>query len=202
MKIALILAVSAYSLFGWAQHEGDWRQGIVVLTDSRVLKGSVYLAGFETLLLRTDTGKLVEVFRAHEVHQVRYYDSVNNINRKFIAIKDVAQYNQAHKLYEVVLDGTIAIVRRLSIENESMMLMNNPMGYLYFTKADNEITSLSKFRERYFAALIKKCFGLNAFIESQKLNPNYAADAIRIIQFFNAQPSIAEMTTLNNYKNY
>jgi endonuclease/exonuclease/phosphatase (EEP) superfamily protein YafD len=197
MKIVLILMISAYSLLGWTQREKDWRRGVLVLSCNQVITGPLYLVGFETVLHRADASNLVQVFSAHSIKQIRFYDAASNINRKFITIKERTEWKQAHKLYELVLDGKMAIVRRPAVENQSMSVVNDHGDYSYFVKTGTDIVDLSKFRERYFNDLLKTSFGLEAFVESQKLNPNSEADAIRIIQFCNGQLPKAVFTSLN-----
>jgi hypothetical protein len=197
MKIPLILLFFAASLMVSAQETDDWKEGIIVLRNNQVLNGSLFFTGFETVLFKTHNRELVSVFRAHDLQQIRFYDSIINVNRRFIIANGIEDFYQDSRLFEVVLDGGISVIRRLPIESESMMQITYALAYDYFIKVDLDIIPLSKFRDRYYPSLLKNCFGLNTFVAAQKLNPNVQADAIRIIKFCNTQKASVAFTILH-----
>lgn len=197
MKTPLILLFFAASFILRAQDLVGWKDGIVVLKTNQVLKGSLFFTGFETMLFQTDNSELVSVLRAHDLQQIRFYDSLTNVNRKFIIVSGKNNYYVDAKLYEVVIDGVISVIRRLPVESESMMLISNSLAYDYFIKVDLDVVPLSKFRDRYYPTLMKNYFGLGEFVSTQKLNPNLAGDAIRIIKFCNTQKASVAFTTLH-----
>lgn len=197
MRISLILLFFAANLLVRAQETGDWKEGVIVLSNNQVLNGSLFFTGFETVLFKTHDKELVSVFRAHDLQQIRFFDSLINVNRRFIIANGTEDHYQHSKLFEVVLDGGISVIRRLPLASESMMQQTHALAYDYFIKVDLDIVPLSKFRDRYYPSLLKNCFGLSAFVSAQKLNPNIQVDAIRIIKFCNTQNASVTFTTLH-----
>lgn len=193
----MILLFFAASLLVKAQEPSDWKEGVIVLNNNQVLNGSLFFAGFETVLFRTHKSELVSVFRAHNLQQIRFYDSSINVNRRFIIANGTEDHYQPSKLFEVVLDGGISVIRRLPLESKSMMKQTHALAYDYFIKVDLDIVPLSKFRDRYYPSLLKNCFGLSAFVAAQKLNPYIQGDAIQIIKFCNTQNTSVAFTTLH-----
>ncbi len=189
--ILLFLALLCLNVF--AQTFEDWRTGVVVLGTNEVVTGSIYLPGYETVFLSIDS--VVKVFPAYRVKQVRFYDPEINVNRRFIVIQERNSYTRLCKLYEVVLVGTIDVLRR-AVETVPISSLKDQTAYEYFIRSEDILIPLSKFRHTLYDELVKNTIGLRIFVKANKLNPTTAADAIRIIQFSNKQEMTFSVSTI------
>jgi hypothetical protein len=89
-----------------------WHDGSVVLASREVLTGKITMeAGFDLVLLRTADSCLV--LPAHKVLSLYFYDADENINRKFVSLKESEDARAPRHFYEVVLYGKVNVVRRL-----------------------------------------------------------------------------------------
>lgn len=135
------------------------------------------------LVLHHNNGK-VEVYPAHKIHAVYFYDGDANINRKFISMKQTDIFSR-HQLYEIVLRGEVCVYRTKKLWTE-----NSPSdadGYNYFVFHHEQLIDIQKFRKSVYPYLLESAGSMLAvFMDENKLNPNSAANVITIIHFYNS----------------
>ncbi len=162
--------------------ETAWHEGSVVLKTKEVLVGEISIEPNYDLILHRVKGK-VEVYPAHKIHSLYFYDEEANINRKFISLKEAGLFNH-HQLLEIVLRGEISIYRK-----QKACTGNSPSDandFCYYTYHHEQLIDLLKFRSQVYPQLIGSSGNrISIFINKNKLNPNSSADAIKIIEFYN-----------------
>lgn len=159
-----------------------WYEGSVVLKSREVLTGEISIEPDYDLILHRSNGK-VEVYPAHKINSLYFYDAEANINRKFISLKETGLFNH-HQLFEIVLRGEVSIYRK-----QKLFTGTNPSdaeGYLYYIYHNEQLTDLIKFRTQIYPQLLESSGNtLSVFIKDHRLNPNSSANAIEIIKFYN-----------------
>lgn len=161
-----------------------WHDGSVVLASREVLTGKITMEpGFDLLLLRTGDSCLV--LPAHKVLSLYFYDAEENINRKFASLKENDSPLAPQHFYEVVLYGKVNVIRRLR-QTKSRSTGLDALDYVYFVQRENELTKLERFKKDIYPALLSASDErLTEFVSSNKLDPADAAQAIRIIEYYN-----------------
>ncbi|MGC3945231.1 MAG: hypothetical protein QM762_12085 [Chryseolinea sp.] len=172
-----------------------WNEGSVVLASGDVITGQVsMMAGRNVVLVkRSDVESSLQkgvtsierrgadVLAAHKVQSVFYYDKQANINRRFIARG--SEYSvPVIQLYEVVLQGSIDVLRR------PRSLSNSPDDgdFDYYVSNAGVIAPLWKFYKEVFPGLddISRQH-LTAFIKANGLRHADEANLIRVIGYYN-----------------
>ncbi len=162
--------------------ETKWYEGSVVLKSSEVLTGEILIEPEYDLVLHRRNDK-VDVYPAHKILSVYFYDADANINRRFISIKDSGLFNH-HQLMEVVLRGEVSIYRKQ--KGFTGVGASDADGFHYFTVCQDRLVDLLKFRTQVYPRLMESSGNeLSIFIKDHKLNPNCSAHAIIIIKFYN-----------------
>jgi hypothetical protein len=163
-----------------------WFGGSVVLKDGDVQTGYVTVeAKFDLVLLKNDLHGNIQVLPAHKVQSVFFYDSVNNINRRFIAIQLSQASYKPYRLYEVVIQGQVSLLRRQDTGNDTRLPGND--GFYYFVHMKSDFIPLKRFRTKVYPALLLTSLdGFPDYVHRNKLNPNSPSNAVRIIQCYNA----------------
>jgi hypothetical protein len=158
-----------------------WRRGAVVLNDDRVLTGNIYHPRrFDIIFLRTSEDKVA--LSAAKVQYFRYYDSAENINRKFVSIKTSKW--QSH-FYEIVLSGEVSVFREFRRFADKYH-PNEIDSYWYYVFINNTMVPLMHFRNKVYPKLMEEqSVELREFVQQEKLNPNEMRSALLIIQEFN-----------------
>jgi len=87
-----------------------------------------------------------------------------------------------HRLYEVVLTGAIRVLRK---QIGQLFGADDANDFNYFVLYENTLTKLRKFRRLIYPKIIKQSKQLLAYVKRDKLNPNQAGNAIKIIQHYN-----------------
>jgi hypothetical protein len=176
--LATFCAFSILSTFG--QGNSEWKEGVVVLSDDRVLTGSIsYPRGSDLIVLRTNDERTVLL--AAKVQCFRYFDDVAEINRHFICLRD----SKCYRFYEVVIEGPVNVLRSLK-RFAGRSHIDEIESYDYFTWVDNRLERLIYFRSRVYPKLLKeKPQEIQAFCHEEQLNLNKMKSAILIIQEFN-----------------
>ncbi|MEO7992511.1 MAG: hypothetical protein ABI663_23370 [Chryseolinea sp.] len=160
-----------------------WYEGSLVLKTKEVLVGEISIESEYNLILHRNNGK-VDVYPAHKIQAVYFYDEESNINRKFVSLKEAGLFNH-YQLLEIVLRGEVSVYRK-----QKTWTGNSPSdadGYHYFIFQHDQLIGLLKFRNQVYPLLIDEIGNmLTTFIDENKLNPNSSADAIMIIGFYNS----------------
>ncbi len=185
MRALVIIFFLFWSLAAKADSSAiKWYKGSVVLATQEVYVGDLYIENqFDIVLVKEDSK--VKVLPAHKVHAVYFYDSIENINRKFISVPEQREAYHSYRLYEIVLKGEVNVLRREKSFSDNQREEYNADGFLYYIHWNERITTLRRFRADIFPKLADSKPAINAYIRDQKLNSNLESDAIRIIDFYN-----------------
>jgi hypothetical protein len=157
-----------------------WYSGSLVLNSGEVIVGEFFASTRYDMVLYRAEGH-VNVYPAHKIRSIHYYDPLNNINRKFMS----SQHDgPGYRLYEIVLTGEISILRK---QNRATHTTEEDVeSFDYYIYNSRGFYELSQFRGKLYA-FIKAQLGeeLLAYIKENKLKINEKDDAIRIIAFYN-----------------
>ncbi|WP_160143519.1 hypothetical protein [Chryseolinea soli] len=180
-KLFFVLLVLTTPL---AARDLEWHDGSVVLASRNVLTGKIAMEpGFDLVLLRTADSCLV--LPAHKILSLYFYDADENINRKFVSLKENENPRAPQHFYEVVLYGKVNVVRRLPFI-KSRSKGADAHDYVYFVQQENALTKLDRFNKDIYPSLLSSSGSLLAdFVSANRLDPTDAAQAIRIIEYYN-----------------
>lgn len=161
----------------------EWNVGTVVLHNNEIRVGQIAIEPKYSIVLFKH-GDQVEVLPGHRFKSIQYYDVKANINRKFISLRKEDRYSEQSQLFEVVLNGKVAVLRKLkSIAGKAV---SDADDFEYFFYANRELIALQKFRVLLYPMLLEETGDeLKYYIKSKKLNPNVSADALMIVDHYN-----------------
>lgn len=169
MRKLLIALLLHLSLMSWSQEPAY--DGVVVDSRGVVWVGKVtILRPFELFSLKADS--VTEIFAAWRVKDLRYYDNVLGLSRRWITFPEK---NSVVKFYEVVLGGDILVVRRPHFYNRSL---KNHADFSYYFVEYGVLSPLRKFRKLLYHRLRPE-------VDDWSLNPNTPGDAMQYIQRHN-----------------
>jgi hypothetical protein len=136
------------------------------------INGKVWVGKFQVVedVVVLSKSQGAEVFPAWRTREVRGYDSLRNLNRRWISY---TSKRGEPRYYEIVVEGKIRVVRRSHGDTSAL-----DIDYDYFYIDEGILTPLMKFRDQ----LYKKIRESNS---ADLLNPNEPSDAIRYIQRYN-----------------
>jgi hypothetical protein len=179
MKILLICLLSVNVLLTNGK-QPDWFNGVLVTDEQQVFTGPISVDLYKGIVLLKNKNGTADVFTAHHIRSLLYYDAQLDVVRKFVSVP--SRGRQGLKLFEVVLAGKISVFRsqRLPTITEE----TSEDAYVYFSYYNDEILPLRKFATAVFPKVESN--QLNVFIRQNDLTLFFQSDAIRIIQFFNA----------------
>ncbi|UYN87115.1 MAG: hypothetical protein KIT51_02220 [Cyclobacteriaceae bacterium] len=162
----------------------QWHEGVIVLHDNQVLAGKLNVEQVHDVVLFRHRDSLnVTVLPAFKVKAVNYYDVASNINRRFISLDQQSAARTTY-LYEVVVTGTVRVLRRL---NTYHSVPPNDDEYMYYSMKNDELVELKKFGGTMFTHLDDLSgHRLSVYVRAKRFDPYQLADAIRIIQYFNS----------------
>jgi hypothetical protein len=157
-----------------------WHEGVLVLSNHEILRGKLSVECHHDLVLFRAAS--VQVYPAHRLTRVYFYDSGNNINRKFLTL---AYPGVRSQLFEVVVQGTVSIVRRPNLYGAVHIEDHNAYHY-YIIDEQEHIIPLSEFRHLY-SRLCKKSEGmLKLLVQAQRLNLTTRSGIISAILAYNS----------------
>lgn len=162
----------------------EWHEAVVVLNDSEVLVGEVVIEpSLDMVLFRS--GELRTFYPAGEIKFMNIHDEGVKFPRKFISLLSEERGRSTSKLYEVVLQGELSVVRKP--RGGSLPDMDDVYSYDYFVQRDASIIKLSDFRKKIYP-IIQQYYAEKQQIfslDAEQLNPNSPSDAIKLIQIYN-----------------
>lgn len=161
----------------------EWFEGSLVLANNAVLVGEISLQSSHDLVVLQHGGSRM-VYPAHQIKSVYFYDKPANINRRYISLKKEDDIRRSYQLYEIVVSGKVSVLRRKKAGAFSNHTAD--LDYCYFTRHEDGLVPLAKFNRKVFPGLrARSDKRLESFISIHKLSGNCAANAIRIIEFYN-----------------
>lgn len=176
--ICVLLSIDSYA-------ERSWYHGSLVLNDQSVLAGEISVESrYDVVLFRHEN--VVDVYPAHKIQLIRFYDARLEVNRKFISLRGSSTFFQAYQLYEVVVSGEVSLLRREATDVAVTKEEHEALGYRYLVRYKGELSSLKQFRSKVYPK-IRHIPGveLPSYLKANHLNPNNESNAVRIIQYYN-----------------
>ena len=189
----LLLPCLLFSTVALFAKPPEWYHGVIVLSSQEVRSGEISLEAVHDLVLFRK-GDTVTVYPAHKVTSLFFYDAANNINHKYISIKEDHGIHHAYHLYEVVLQGELSVWRKATVARPN----SDKFDFDYFIRYNEKLLPLLQLRTAIYPQLSKTSRdAIFTFTSRQNLDPNQPAHAIRIIEFYNRQ--VKENMVAANY---
>jgi hypothetical protein len=169
-----------------AQSHEVWYSGSITLADNHVLVGRLSnMRSGNFVVFQSQEGK--KTILAHKINSYRYYDSISNINRQFVSVKDTGPFQQ-WRLYEIVLQGKAKVLRqpKWMATSYSLYALHEINDYNYFIWHDAELIPMKKFRVLLYPKLIQENrIELEQFIATSHLNINEMKSTLLILKVYN-----------------
>lgn len=182
MKHTILVWLILFTVGKLAAHDREWYTGAIVLQTQAVLTGTIAIEPEHGIVLHKQ-GDQVYIYPAHRVQSLQFFDTSANINRKYISL----QYGtwRRYHLYEVVVRGSVNIVRR---EKRNISpVYSDADSFIYYIYTEGQLVRLHSFRKQVYPTLQQEGgVQFSMFVLEQHLNPNDAAHAIRMVQYYNA----------------
>ncbi|HEX5171806.1 MAG TPA: hypothetical protein VFW11_21655 [Cyclobacteriaceae bacterium] len=179
--LALLLFFAGSSLYSKTLR---WCEGVIVLNNSEVLAGDVVIEpSLDLVLFRS--GEVRTFYPVSKINFVSLREEGVKYPRKFISLQCEEHGKTAFRLYEVILDGDLSVIRRPN--GGSLPGTDEVYGYDYFIMDKATIISLSEFRKKIYP-VIENYYSekkLTRFLSKEQLNPWSLSDAIKIINIYN-----------------
>jgi len=159
-----------------------WNEGSVVLQSDEVITGRISVEPLHHLIVFEDDNART-VYPAHAIKSFYFYDADNNINRRFISIKDHHIVRNQHHLFEIILQGEVTFLRQ---QKSKTIRPSDALDFGYYIRYGEDIVHLRTFRKRIYPALLAKGgTTLKEFISANKISAINDQNSIRIIEFYN-----------------
>lgn len=145
MKI-ILLSFFLVNIFDLYSQDIDWRQGSLVLntSDKRVIAGNLAIDPSKAVIL-VQSLPGADVYPLEKISRVYYYDVKANINRRYLVLPLVRP-----QLYEVVVDGTIKVLR---IQKQFSKGVHHRDDFHYYVWFNNNLVQLRQFRDKIYPEL-------------------------------------------------
>ncbi len=183
MRQIFFIVVLVQSLGGFCQ-ELIWESGVLITKNNEVLTGSlVYHAAHDAVLLKHN--EKVDFYPAHKIQSLRFYDSKAEINRQFVSFEK-NEFFSANALVEIVINGSVKIIRRLKSRIDELGRANDANDFEYYILANAKIVRLEKFKAKILPILLEAhSFEMKNFIEQESIDLNTKVAAFSLIKEHN-----------------
>lgn len=185
MRYLLALGLTISVLLAAQCKDPVWYEGVVVLESGELIKGNLSFPSFELVFAVTEQGERVAL-PVDKIKLIRCYDPLLNANRRFDSFPVDEGYHQTRKLFEVVVKGTVSVLRRpTNLYLEISEIHHLDYNYYFLTKSQ----SIKEFRNFYGEGLnqmkIEVGDVITDYIRENHLRPTQMADIIMIVKFYN-----------------
>ena len=160
-----------------------WYNGSVVLTSDKVIIGKMVIDPLLDVVLFEDNNKRT-VYPAYKVRSLYFYDDSNDINRRFIALKEkILPYND-HKLFEIVVHGEVNVLRK---QKTRFANPSDALDFIYYVSYRDDVVLLRKFGKKIYPQLKSSMEKLDDYVSANHLREYDSSNSITIIEFYNRQ---------------
>lgn len=183
MKRAIAIGLILFTVGKLAAHDRVWYTGAIVLQTQVVLTGILAVEPAHGIVLHKQ-GDQVNIYPAHRVQSLQFFDPQANINRKYISLQHGAW--SRCRLYEVVVKGTVHVLRYA--KRNMFPIYSDADSFIYYIYTGSELMQLRAFRKQVYPTLQKEGgVQFAMFVLEENLNPNNPVHAIRMVQYYNLQ---------------
>jgi hypothetical protein len=181
LKGTLLCLLLFYATSTLCQKKLDWREVVVVLRSEQVLSGRLTFEPILGVILFESANGNREVYSAYQVHSLNYYDARNNINRRYVSLKEPSLH-RGDTFYEIVVQGNVSLVRRQIMRFNHL---SDVTDFNYFTWFEDKLSPMRHFKRSVYPVLEQKQAAIAAFRTENQLHPGDMIDAIQLIEFYN-----------------
>jgi hypothetical protein len=175
-----------------------WFEGSVVLSTCEVLVGKISIKEDHDLIL-FEQGETRMVYPSHRIKSLYFYDRENNINRRYLSLKEKDGVRSSYHLYEIVIAGRVDVLRRK--KTSAFSEHTSALDFNYFIRYNEELIVLRKFKRKVFPQLRSESdTRLENFITANKLRADLPTNAIRIIEYYNSLVKVEDPVAIQNSK--
>ncbi|MEP2667995.1 MAG: hypothetical protein ABJH04_03310 [Cyclobacteriaceae bacterium] len=182
MKVFLL--ISLIGCFGVSQAEVTFHDGVVVLRTGEIVSGKISVASFQLALVEKD--EVRQVFPAHLVDKIRFYDEEHNINRKFVSIQ--SKITKEFSLYEKIVNGAAIVLRKpkfLALQSSQVSVLDHTQ-FEYFVMYEGGIVPINQVKRTFFNSWNRMvAYELSSYVKDEHLNLYATADVILLIKYYN-----------------
>ena len=182
MRVVLLIVL--LGCFGVSQAEVTFHDGVVVLRTGEIVSGKISVASFQLALV--EKGEVRQVFPAHLVDKIRFYDEEHNINRKFISVQ--SNISNEFSLYEKIVDGAAIVLRKpkfLTWQSSQVSVLDHTQ-FEYFVMYEAEIVPINQVKRAFFNNWNRMVADeLSSYVKYEHLNLYDTADVILLIKYYN-----------------
>ncbi|GAB3693991.1 hypothetical protein GCM10027592_14440 [Spirosoma flavus] len=178
-----------------------WRSGKVVLWDNVILEGElIYNWLVETVQFRQEDGR-IRLFPANQLRQFSWFDTQLNRQRDFMALTNVAaEHPETYRIYEVCMDGPLAVVRRLKRPrglwkrtlgnpthfNDTAILAQEPDFFDYYVHDAGRLRALDRYYTDIYQPLMTSyAKQINTYTETHNINDRTLMGRLILISHYN-----------------
>ncbi|MBD2700593.1 hypothetical protein IC229_08100 [Spirosoma sp. BT702] len=178
----------------------SWQAGKIVLWNNEVLEGElVYNWLVETVQFRQEDGR-IRLFPADQIRQFGWFDTHQNRQRDFMALTDVVSHPETYRIYEVCMDGPLAVVRRLKRPrglwkrtigspvhfNDKATLAQNPDFFDYYVHDAGRLLALDRYyKDIYEPLMTSYAKQIDTYTETHNINDRTLMGRLILISHYN-----------------
>lgn len=187
---ALYICVLVVSFHYLKSQPLTWYEGVLVLSNNEILRGKFAIEQLHDIVLyQEDVGRAV--FPAHKVRSLHFYDAKEDINRRFVSVRQNDVLNPWYHIYEVVVAGEVTVIRRKKLNEKHA---TSAASFTYHIQYQDSVVPLEKFNKRIYPVLATSMGScLEEYIRKNKLKTYRLANSIQIIEFYNRSSRSTEV---------
>jgi hypothetical protein len=187
----IIRSIFLIAIFLWpsfsshSQGKDEWFDGTIVLASGELVWGKINY-NLQHDLAICKQGALTKTYSPYQVNYLRYYDEGLQVNRYFKVIEEKKNQFKKKGFYEVVLDGTLPLVRKqkpyLLDDNESI-----EKDYDYYVISREGLVNVFYFKKTVVKKMMNDYqFEIRNYANKEKLSYYRLKDQIMILDFYNS----------------
>lgn len=184
MRPTLIFLFILTSLVANGRNSLQWNEAVVVLNDHEVLVGEVVIQpSFDIVLFKSGSERTY--FPVSKISYINMREEGVNVPRKFVTQVDKENGRSVVRLYEVVLQGELSVLRKSN--GKSLPNFEDAHSFDYFVKENTSVVKLADFKKKIYPK-IERYYSeknLTQYLRREHLDPSSPADAIKLIDMYN-----------------
>jgi len=193
--ILIFIAFGSYAQ-NLSENLGPWFYGSVVLKNTEVAKGPIYVDLEKDIVICKDKEGAMKAFTAYQIKYFHFYDQILKAERYYRSFNTKLKRSSRNHFFEVLAVGDMYYLRQeveMLVPNSDYRYFfadnNETIGaktcFVYYMYQDNEMIKIKNFKKQFLDQTVNYEEKIDNYVVEENINFVSTEDQVKVIGYYN-----------------